>query len=193
MARVNLFEGSRRIALFVKVVWVLGVVAFLYADGPSVRLNFETAGPDSPFTMVQGDDCRIGSDASEYFTRRVGGNTLSIQLCFRAHSFEQQRLVPYKVENGTVWGNERYSTAVTEYTKGRAEAFRLTPDQQEAAIAETKKQTQRQVVLAIQFAIGGWVVLSALQYVIGWIVRGFMGIPHGQDHRASQAAPSAET
>ena len=36
---------------------------------------------------------------------------------------------------------------------------------------------------ALLFAIGGLIVVSALQIAIGWIVRGFMGIPRGHDHR----------
>jgi len=35
---------------------------------------------------------------------------------------------------------------------------------------------------ALLFAIGGWITLSALQTAIGWIVRGFMGIPFGHDY-----------
>jgi hypothetical protein len=36
---------------------------------------------------------------------------------------------------------------------------------------------------ALLFAIGGLTVISVLQIAIGWIVRGFMGIPRGHDHR----------
>lgn len=35
---------------------------------------------------------------------------------------------------------------------------------------------------SLLFAIGGWVALSGAQAAIGWIVRGFMGIPRGHDH-----------
>ena len=35
---------------------------------------------------------------------------------------------------------------------------------------------------SLLFAIGGWTVLSILQVAIGWIARGFMGIPRGHDH-----------
>jgi hypothetical protein len=35
---------------------------------------------------------------------------------------------------------------------------------------------------SLLFAIGGWIVLSILQVAIGWIVRGFVGIPRGHDH-----------
>lgn len=35
---------------------------------------------------------------------------------------------------------------------------------------------------ALLFAIAGWITLSGAQAAIGWIVRGFMGIPRGHDH-----------
>jgi hypothetical protein len=30
---------------------------------------------------------------------------------------------------------------------------------------------------------GGWVCLYGLTWSIGWIVRGFLGIPRGHDHK----------
>src|SRR4029453_5540276 len=45
-------------------------------------------------------------------------------------------------------------------------------------VPNTSVTTQRDAVL---FAVGGWFVLSVLQVLIGWIVRGFCGIPWGRD------------
>lgn len=75
MAAINVFEGSRRIALFLKAVWLISVAAVSYTVSPEVEIH---------------------------------------------HS--------------------------------------------------------------LLFAIGGWTVLSILQVAIGWIARGFMGIPRGHDH-----------
>ena len=36
---------------------------------------------------------------------------------------------------------------------------------------------------SLLFAIGGWIALSVVQAAVGWIARGFVGIPRGHDHR----------
>jgi hypothetical protein len=45
---------------------------------------------------------------------------------------------------------------------------------------------------AFSFAIGGWIALSVLQALIGWIVRGFVGIPRGYDHAPESVRQSPE-
>jgi hypothetical protein len=95
----------------------------------------------------------------------------------------QQRLVPYRIDNDTLWGNRPYSREVKAYTDARAEEFRLTPADQERALAAWNARRWTSIWYAVLFAAGGWIALSLLQEVIGWIVRGFIGIPRGHDHR----------
>jgi hypothetical protein len=45
---------------------------------------------------------------------------------------------------------------------------------------------------AFWFAIGGWTVLSVLQAAIGWIVRGFIGVPRGHDHEPAHGSQSSD-
>jgi hypothetical protein len=114
-------------------------------------------------------------------------------LCFQSQVFQsnQQRLVPYKTEGDTMWGNGPYSSEVASYTDARANEFRLTPADQQAAREEWNRQRSRSIRNAALFAIGGWIVLSVLQWLIGWIVRGFLGIPRGYDHRPDLPATVA--
>ena len=193
MARLNLFEGSRRISLLLKIVWVLGVVAVAYSQTPYVSLHFTTTHPAATLTMSD-YDCQVGVDAMEFVTRTLDdGRSVSAQLCFQSPVFQsnQQRLVPYKVESDQIWGNDRYSNDVTNYTDARANEFRLTPPDQEVAAQRLDAQRSENVRNAILFIIGGWIVLSILQALIGWIVRGFMGSPRGHDHRPNTAPPTA--
>ena len=183
MARFNLFEGSRRIALLLKVAWVIGVAAITYSTSPYASLRFVTWSPVDTFHRTT-DDCQIGTDAMEFVTHSIGdGKSVSAQLCFKAQLFESRLLVPYKDENGKLWGHERHSTAVTAYTKGRADQFALSENDRETGLIEWRRQSHENLRNGILFAIGGWIVLSVIQALIGWIVRGFMGVPWGQDRR----------
>ena len=193
MATFNMFEGSRRLALLVKVLWVICVALGLYLSSPSVTLRFATTHPNGPFTITE-EQCTAATEASERVTRSLDDDSsIYVDLCFKSRVFEsnQQRLVPYRVEKDTLWGNGPYSTEVRAYTAARAEAFRLTAADQAAAHASRDAQWSRNLGYAALFAIGGWTVLSLLQMLLGWIVRGFLGIPLGQDHRQARAAGGA--
>jgi hypothetical protein len=192
MAKFNIFEGSRRVALLLKILWVLGVIVVSYNQSPYVSLKFTTTQPDAPF-VVSDYDCQIGIDHMEFETRSLDdGHAVSVQLCFRSQVFQsnQQRLVPYKVEGDTMWGNDRYSSEVTNYAEARANDFRLSPADQQMAREEWDRQRSRNIRNAVLFAIGGWIVLSVLQWIIGWIVRGFLGIPRGSDHKPQPPSPT---
>jgi len=47
--KINVFEGSRRVALLLQIVWVIGRMIVLRMDTPSVSLTYETEGPSAPF------------------------------------------------------------------------------------------------------------------------------------------------
>lgn len=184
MTRINVFEGSRRIALVLKVVWLIGVAVVASVHSAPVSMTFVTSQPNAPF-IITDEDCDTSSDAVEFVTRAIDNHrSISARLCFKSQAFEpnQQRLVPYRIDNDTVWGNSPYSREVTAYTDARAEEFRLTPADQERARAAWNAQRARSIWYAVLFAAGGWIGLSLLQALIGWIVRGFVGVPRGHDH-----------
>jgi len=56
-----------------------------------------------------------------------------------------------------------------------------------ATVAPMVSQGSTTIRNAVLFGIGGWIVLSVLQALIGWIARGFAGIPRGHDHRPEPA------
>jgi len=180
MARFNIFEGSRRIALLVKCLWVIGALIIGWMEYPNISLLFVTHGPGQDFQLATGDDCSIGTDGIEFISRDIGdGKTASIRLCFKARRDNSgQQVVPYKVESsGTWWGNGPYSSEV------QAEAFAVTAVDQQVAREEWERQWWKNIRNGVLIAIGGWIALSLLQVVIGWVVRGFLGIPWGQDRR----------
>jgi hypothetical protein len=46
---------------------------------------------------------------------------------------------------------------------------------------------------AVVFGVGGWITLFVLQAGIGWVARGFAGIPRGHDHRPEPRVHRAAT
>ena len=185
MSRFNLFEGSRRIALILKGIWVIAVVVVSYTQSPFVTLTFFTMMPNDAFVRLPNEECEVGTDALDFLSREFAqGRAVSVQLCYKAARSDDSRLlVPFQVDAGRWLGNERYSTEVMNYTNARTRDFALNADDREAASRLWDEQRWQNIRNAFLFAIGGWVILSILQGLIGWIVRGFMGIPWGQDRR----------
>ena len=84
MTRLNLFEGSRRIVLLLKIIWVVGVTIVTYTATPSVYLHFTTQSPTDTFHVGK-DDCQIGTDGVEFLVLMLeDGKPISIQLCFKS-------------------------------------------------------------------------------------------------------------
>jgi hypothetical protein len=193
MARMNIFEGARRIGLLIKVLWLIVVAFFTYNDQPYVQLKFASSSPIAALVRVSGD-CQIGVDATEYITRDLSaGRSAGINLCFRAQSFDNgKRLVPYRVDDkGMMWGNDPYSPDVAAYTRSRANDFVLADADARVAEADWGAQRRRNFGYGFAWAVGGWVVLSVIQALIGWVVRGFLGIPSGRDDRPEQKSVAA--
>jgi hypothetical protein len=78
------------------------------------------------------------------------------------------------------------------YTKARAEAFVLSAADQTAARNAYDQQRMENIRTGFYFLVGGWIALTVVQFAIGWIVRGFAGIPLGQDRRPDATAVKSE-
>jgi hypothetical protein len=94
-----------------------------------------------------------------------------------------QRLVPYRVADRELWGDQAYSTTVSTYADNRSDQFTLPgADNPQLDRQWWDAQFERVKTAAIIAGVG-CVVLWFLSTVIGWIVRGFMSIPMGHDTR----------
>jgi hypothetical protein len=172
----------------------VGVAIVAWTTSPYVSLHFVTHWPNEMF-QKGADDCAIGTDAMKFISRDIGGSkSASVELCFKARSADSgAQVVPFAIESTGRWrGNDRYSDAVQAYIDRRAEAFVLTPVDQQAAREEWRRQWWKNIRNGVLFAIGGWIALSLLQVMLGWIVRGFLGIPWGLDRRPEAPVRSAE-
>jgi hypothetical protein len=185
--KINVFEGSRRIGYLIQGLWVIGCIWAAIAGGYSIYLRYDTSGPNYPFVLSSKDDYCGSPDASQtlYDWQLNEDKKANIRLCFLAQTSNQnQQVVPYKVEaNGSWYGNGPYSSEVSDYTKVRARKFNLSPQGREDAAKAWDKEWWNHLAGTFKLVFGGWFVISLTIGVIGWIVRGFCGIPFGQDNR----------
>lgn len=182
--RFNVFEGARRIAMLLGALWVIGWLAHAIFSEPYAALKLEVPGLGSTPVVMAGD-CPPTA-AREYIVSVPGADShISVDLCFTpSPAIDGSMLVPYApTEDGGVWMGTPYATEVTGYTARYAESFRLDAANLAAADEVMGAARTEQWVEAMQMLagglIGGWIFV----YIIGWIVRGFLGIPGGQDHK----------
>ena len=206
---VNWFEGGRRIRdLLLWAVALSGGVYVIWGSTPSIY--FSTAYPDDPW-KVAGDDCPDPNE-SMYLWRYSfkPGDSRSVQLCFRVNERDQ---IPYQKTEPpkdapppviTMISPTRAETAVEEwyfegstfddsvqdYMHARKDAFRMTPALEHAARDGLGKLAWNAGVQrfkdAAPWAGGIALVIWVITGLLGWIVRGFVGIPAGADFRPAK-------
>ncbi len=180
--KLNIFEGARRISLLIGALWVVGWSAHAIFSEPYSRVTYGVLWLGAPFLT---EECSSDA-ATEYLSRKTPwGKDVNVELCFLASEANNgEMLVPYAdAGEGKAWMGRKYSTEVQQYTNSVANKFQLTPEGIEAFEAIQRKNLFEQWGEAAMFLFAGLAVGWAVVAAIGWIVRGFMGIPRGQDMR----------
>lgn len=209
---INWFEGGRRIsAFFMWAIAIGGGVYILWAEPSTVY--FESSYPDDPWSFT-GEDCPYPNH-SEFLWRYsfTPDDNRAVSLCFRVSETER---IPFRVAptpegapppaalESSVEGlppipgpalkwyfeGETYSAPVQDYFLQRTAAFRMTP-QLESAVGdglsslEWKAKWQRAKDAAPW--VGGLIFfIWAFTSILGWIIRGFAGIPARSDFRTGR-------
>lgn len=183
--KINIFEGARRIALLIGAIWIIGCLAYAIISEPYSKVTFKIHSPGMAPALME--TACASDDASEYIDRSTpDGQSVNISLCFIAHkSTDGRMLIPYAdSEDGKAWVmNEKYSTQVSQYKKTVAQAFQLTSEGAEAARKADRAALLKQWKEAVLAIFIGLTVGVVFVSAVGWIVRGFMGIPRGHDMR----------
>lgn len=84
--------------------------------------------------------------------------------------------------------NEKYSSEVLKYTREAADRFAVGASDMEGLEKVRSQALFDQWKLALQVLFGGLAFGWALMAATGWIIRGFLGIPRGQDARPGAKA-----
>lgn len=181
----NIFEGARRLALLAGGVATLITVAVWFNSETYLTVSYEITQPGMSFHRIDTDSCPAEGTHQNIKVTTNKGNPVWIYLCLLPMTFKDGvQLIPYKVDaKGMVWGAARYSNEIEEYRKTLEKTFKI-PDEHQAEISELASQARRKEFFdtfgTLTIGLG---LFAALVYLIGWIVRGFMGIPNGMDHR----------
>lgn len=186
---MNVFEGARRVALFFGGCIVAAGVGTVALDKPWHLGYVEIAhlGANPKWT----DDCNISQDASESVPVKLeSGHSGSLTLCFRASESSHGRmLVPYEeMGEDFVRMAGPYSSEVSEYKEAYARKFDPSAfaDELESGYWSKRAETAK---TSAQWTIGALFVGYLAVCVIGWVARGFMGIPSGRDQRPAPTPP----
>ena len=195
---INWFEGGRRITNLFQWLVALGFgVAILFTSDPDAVL-FETSRPSEKFwysTTKCGWPDKQREANSIFFP---DGEQREISLCFRtrpdsnivflesvADKDEPER--GFKKGDPLISFGDAHDNVLEEYISKRVQ----NPDISPAELVYAQDNLWKRKPKAIwgrtkemfPFAAGAIVFLWLFASVMGWIIRGFAGIPSGQDFR----------
>ena len=190
--RINIFEGARRIAMLAGVIWIIGwLVAGFKLREPNVYVTLTIAFPGSPFILSDRMTCDA-PNAFETTSRKTGlGTKANVILCFLAQKDVTGTLViPYKVDlkNKNWWGGSRDLPEVAAYIAETRDQFTLSIADQTNIEKEYWSELLKGWGVYALIAGTGLALLFATTWAVGWIVRGFLGVPRGHDCKPQNLA-----
>lgn len=202
---INWFEGGRRITKLIGGAVALGGLLYVVIDNRTDYVTFETDSPDTPwaYTTAYCDyPDRSQTIENGIFLKR----SMDVQLCFRetegsllykfaGYQEDQQKpnnvRVPPRVggpaKTPLYYQADSYSAEATAYMLERKDNFVLTPQMRAAASDQQWKKSWiarwDRFGEAFKWVAGINFGLIVITFAIGWIVRGFAGIPTGRDFK----------
>jgi hypothetical protein len=215
---MNVFEGSRRVALLLALVVGAGTLLYAATYDPFVRLSYLISDPDVGFKRLNGA-CPPGL-ARDTATQRQDDTLLFLEFCVLetpedTPSDRAERYAAWIVQNEGRKGTPEFDTVAKAYQiakneeasaleRARANALRnarlrlayrrvidsafVIPDSDQPWIREqASRRYWQQWRESLTLLAAGLAFFGALVWAIGWVVRGFMGIPRGMDKRPTRA------
>lgn len=183
--RVNIFEGFRRLTWLAIALWLLGMAAAVIFYDPPVEMTYVVSAPGQP-PMLRPDPSSCGPfDASKIvWATSERGRSVRLKFCFEAHKSDAgELLIPFKTQGDKWIMNTAYSDDVNAYTDSVMADF--VKSFRDAALADEKSEIYRrwEIIKGVVSGIGGALAIWIVSRVLGWIIRGFLSIPRGQDYR----------
>lgn len=192
--RLNVFEFGRRLRVILYcLIAFLGAV-FFYDELSKPFLQFATTAPDAPWTISSKScnypDHRYTTTHAYHFR---GLKSQKISLCFRAGDSDRiaiKRALPPEgvpVQLGQSWyeTTTAFSNEMYTYADERAKTF------VSSSFSTNRLRIERiKVFIARLIEQASYTALAMLAVLIttnllGWLFRGLLGVPSGQDFRSS--------
>jgi hypothetical protein len=168
---INVFEGARRIAKLVTLLWVVGCVIYTTNDALDLRKqNLEAQIKQVPLvkdTSDQGDKTALYAEFERWKANRQSQNNQP--------PIDEDAYMAKARELGYL--KDQQSQELPDFTPEEIAAYRA-KEQQEAG-----QKIWEHIGTGSLWLFGGVAFIWASTYAIGWIVRGFFGIPSGHDFK----------
>jgi hypothetical protein len=183
---VNLFEGGRRILWVILAVTGTVIGVMLWNQTAFVQAAYRVAGPGATPQRLASADCPPEDDPHWTTKPLPGGGEVSLQLCFKQIEAPDGSLGVALPTSQGLRLYPSYQTEVSNHQYAVGDAFQLPPaDEKEfAAEYQLRLWKLRGAGLPWFLALG---VIYTLAALLGWILRGFLGVPMGRDAREPKA------
>lgn len=182
---MNIFEGSRRIAYLIGGVVVVVVLAVTATYDPYISINYSISHPDATPQRME-ESCPEKAGRAFISSKSQSGIPVSVNLCLLTMEFgdDKQKLVPYKIdEKGMIWGAVSYSDEVNRYMDTVESNFSI-PNGDNKWIEDEKSRQYwgrwKDNILGLAVGLS---IFAIFVWAVGWVVRGFVGIPRGLDKK----------
>lgn len=198
---INIFEGGRRIAKIVAAIWIIGWSVGAYytyeSAKPTVNVTYKiTDFKEAPIRIME--ECPPDSIMNYVDMKTKGGTKVLVKLCREKPRISELMALAMNLEEEgdiklagraldkiyNLFINKKLdSTEIAQLEAALVKAD-ANGDTDEAWIDnQGKSLVQKQMGIWVMVAIGGILFLWVFTWAIGWIVRGFKGIPRGQDKK----------
>jgi hypothetical protein len=187
---MNIFEGSRRLTYLAGGLAAVGTLIYSATYGPYISIDYSISHPQAAFQRMNGS-CPIEAGRALFTTTSQSGSSVSIHLCLLTMEFgeDKKQLVPYKIdEKNMTWGATSYSGEVSAYEKQLEKRFVLPPEDNNWIEKEKSRRYWENWKESLRNLGIGLAIFAGTVWSIGWIVRGFLGIPRGMDRKPNSDA-----
>lgn len=185
---INIFEGARRIALLLGGGAAIITLLVAFNQDTYYRATYSLAIPNAPFITTDGG-CPVEGRVINFDHKTSSGKDVRVSVCLEPMTFtnknkEETELIPYKIDaDGMTWGARPYSSEINIYETQLKKRFTMTTTDEDVYTKESAKKWLGQFAESMGYLAAGLAIFGALVWAIGWIVRGFMGIPRGSDQK----------
>ena len=183
---MNIFEGSRRIAKLTAAGIAVGfLLAFAYDNPEPVSVSYLITDSKTPPTRVS--ECGSRTANKETSTTSKRGESVRVFLCFKfpevvspASGFDLSTARPAtQIELLAAWNGG----ISDDYMKSTLNSFQI-PESDGDYISRARWiQALKNVGVYFLGMLASIAAFWAFTWAVGWIVRGFIGIPQGKDSK----------
>lgn len=187
--QINVFEGARRISFLLSALAVVVAIWLAASSDPLVTANYRIYQPGTPIVSA-GPDCHEQGSTEVYLkTTTPKSRKVWVNVCLMAEQLAMddgtaKSFIPLPPgTNGKPSWAYAGSEAVAQYKERIKRSFVLPAD--EGQKLDTQFEVKRRKEWRdISVGLAGTLLVFWLGVAaVGWIVRGFAGIPRGQDSR----------